>query len=46
MLSKAGTVKSRITKAQAIELNWENASSNECLRVITAHADAIGAPKH
>ena len=40
------SLKSRITKAQKISLNWENACSAELLKIITAHSDAIGSPKH
>lgn len=47
MLSKnASIVKSRITKAQGIKLNWEEACSEQLLKTISAHADAVGAPKH
>lgn len=39
-------VKKRTAAAQAIEHKWETACSEELLRIITAHAKAIGAPKH
>ena len=38
-------MKARISKAQAIKLNWNNSCSNELLRTVTAHAEAVGAPK-
>lgn len=38
--------KTRVEKAQKIALPWEKACSNELLRTVTAHAEAIGAPKH
>ena len=46
MLSKAATVKARVEKAQSVDLNWESACSEGLLRAISAHADAVGAPKH
>ena len=46
MFSKAATVKARVAKAQSIDLKWENACSEEVLEVITANAEAVGAPKH
>lgn len=40
------SVKKRITAAQNITLEWEKACSEEVLKLVTAHADAIGSPKH
>ena len=38
-------VKARITNAQNIKLDWERVCSPTLLRTLSAHADAIGAPK-
>lgn len=38
-------IKQRIASAQSIKLQWDEVCSEELLRVIQAHADAIGAPK-
>lgn len=38
--------KRRITNAQKIEIDWTKACSEGVLRMISAHADAIGSPKH
>lgn len=35
----------RILDAQSIKLEWEKVCSNDILKVLKAHADAIGAPK-
>ena len=40
------SVKTRISNAQQITLDWETTCSEELLQVITAHSDAIGSPKH
>ena len=37
-------LKARISKAQGVKLNW-NSCSTELLKTITAHAEAVGAPK-
>ena len=39
-------IKARIEKAQSISLQWSSACSEKLLRTVTAHAEAIGAPKH
>lgn len=40
------SVKNRISNAHKIVLDWESACSEQVLKLITAHADAIGSPKH
>ncbi len=40
------SVKNRITNAQEIQLDWSKACSGDLLKLITAHSDAIGSPKH
>ena len=39
-------VKKRISDAQNVELKWEEACSDKLLSTISAHADAVGSPKH
>lgn len=39
-------VKARITKAQSIKLDWNEACSLDVLTMISAYADAVGSPKH
>ena len=38
-------MKARISKAQEVHLNWNRSCSAELLKTISAHADAVGAPK-
>ncbi len=38
--------KKRVAKAQSISLKWEEACKEELLRAVTAHADAVGSPRH
>jgi hypothetical protein len=45
-LSKEATCKNRIKKAQAISIDWTEACSPRLLESVSAHCDAVGAPKH
>ena len=38
-------MKARISKAQGVKLNWNKACSFELLNTLSAHAEAVGAPK-
>lgn len=38
-------MKARISKAQGVKLNWNNSCSSKLLNTITAHSEAVGAPK-
>ena len=40
------TIKRRVLNAQSVLLGWEEACSEEVLRAVSAHADAVGSPKH
>jgi hypothetical protein len=40
------TTKKRVSIAQSIKLDWEEACKGEVLRAVSAHADAVGSPKH
>jgi hypothetical protein len=42
----SSSVKARIMKAQSTEFKWDEACSEQLLTTVSAHADAIGAPKH
>lgn len=44
--SLTASEKSKVEKAQRVQLNWENACSEELLKTVTAHSEAIGAPIH
>ena len=38
-------LKARISRAQGVKLKWSSCCNNELLKTITAHAEAVGAPK-
>ena len=46
LLKLTPAIKARIEMAQKVPMHWERACSDEILRTVTAHAEAIGAPKH
>lgn len=40
------TIKKRVFNAQSVPLHWDEACSSQVLRAVSAHADAVGSPKH